>query len=96
MHDKIFDVLTRYQNLDGIVLEHPSYAGDTCYCNGTRKQLKQDLGKTIDELTADEYNEWKSKRIRDTLMDLKKLIKSINPAFEFGFYTGFSPADGDI
>jgi hypothetical protein len=96
MHDKIFDVLTRYRNLDGIVLEHPSYAGGTCYCKGTQQQLKNDLGKTMDELTIEEYQRWKSKRIKDTLLDLKKLIKSINPKFEFGFYTGFSPSDGDI
>ena len=96
MRDKIFDVLTRYQNLDGIVLEHPSYAGNTCYCNGTQHQLKHDLEKTIDELSVDEYQSWKSKRIRDTLIDLKKLIKSINPKFEFGFYTGFSPSDGNV
>jgi len=96
MRDKIFDVLTRYQNLDGIVLEHPSYSGNTCYCNGTRHQLINDLGKTIDELSVEEYLAWKSKRIRDTLIDLKKLIKSINPKFEFGFYTGFSPSDGNV
>ncbi len=96
MHDKISDVLTRYQDLDGIVLEHPSYGGNTCYCNGTRQQLQHDLGKTIDELSVEEYRHWKSERIRDTLMELKKLIKSINPDFEFGFYTGFSPSDGDI
>ena len=96
MRDKIFDVLTRYQNLDGIVLEHPSYSGNTCYCNGTRHQLIYDLGKTIDELSVEEYQAWKSKRIRDTLIDLKKLIKSINPRFEFGFYTGFSPSDGNV
>jgi hypothetical protein len=96
MHDKIFDVLTRYRDLDGIVLEHPSYSGGTCYCKGTQQQLKNDLGKTIAELTVEEYRCWKSKRIRDTLVDLKRLIKSINPKFEFGFYTGFSPSDGDI
>jgi hypothetical protein len=96
MRDKISDVLTRYQHLDGIVLEHPSYAGGTCYCNGTRHQLKHDLGKTIEELSVEEYQRWKSERIRDTLIDLKKLIKSINPKFEFGFYTGFSPSDGNV
>ncbi len=96
MRDKIFDVLTRYQDLDGIVLEHPSYSGNTCYCNGTQHQLKNDLGKTIDKLSVDEYQYWKSKRIRDTLVDLKELIKSINPKFEFGFYTGFSPSDGNV
>jgi hypothetical protein len=96
MRDKISDVLTRYRTLDGIVLEHPSYASDTCYCNGTREQLQRDLGRTIEELTVEEYQIWKSRRIRDTLLDLKKLIKSINPKFEFGFYTGFSPADGNV
>lgn len=96
MRDKISDVLTRYQDLDGIILEHPSYSGNTCYCNGTRQQLQNDLGKTLDELSLEEYQCWKSNRIRDTLLDLKTLIKSINPGFEFGFYTGFSPSDGDI
>jgi len=96
MRDKISDVLTRYQHLDGIILEHPSYAGGTCYCNGTLHQLKHDLGKTIEELSVEEYQRWKSERIRDTLIDLKRLIKSINPKFEFGFYTGFSPSDGNI
>jgi len=96
MHDKIFDVLTRYRDLDGIVLEHPSYSGNTCYCKGSQQQLKNDLGKSIEELSVEEYQNWKSTRIRDTLLDLKKLIKSINPKFEFGFYTGFSPSDGDV
>jgi hypothetical protein len=96
MRDKIFDVLTRYRNLDGIVLEHPSYSGNACYCKGTSHQLKNDIGKTIGQLTVEEYQTWKSKRIRDTLIDLKKLIKSINPNFEFGFYTGFSPSDGNV
>lgn len=96
MRDKIYDVLTRYRNLDGIVLEHPSYSGGTCYCEGTRQQLLNDLGRTIEKLTIEEYQQWKARRIRDTLVDLKKLIKSINPKFEFGFYTGFSPSDGDI
>ena len=96
MRDKIYDVLTRYRELDGIVLEHPSYASHTCYCNGTQQQLQHDLGRSIEELTIEEYQEWKSRRIRDTLTDLKKLVQSVNPKFEFGFYTGFSPADGNI
>jgi hypothetical protein len=96
MRDKVSDVLTRYRNLDGIVLEHPSYARNTCYCKGTRERLRKDLGKSIDELSVEEYQSWKSQRIRDTLIDLKRLVKSINPKFEFGFYTGFSPSDGDI
>jgi uncharacterized lipoprotein YddW (UPF0748 family) len=82
MRDKISDVLSRYQDLDGIVLEHPSYSGNTCYCKGTQHKLKQDLGKTIDELSVEEYQNWKAKRIRDTLIDLKKLIRSINPLTE--------------
>ena len=27
---------------------------------------------------------------------MKKLIKSIIPKFEFGFYTDFSPSDGNV
>ncbi len=96
MRDKISDVLTRYRNLNGIVLEHPSYARNTCYCSATTQQLREDLGRTIDQLTRHEYEDWKAIRIRDTLLDLKKLIKSINPEFEFGFYSGFSPTDGNI
>lgn len=96
MRDKIADVLNRYADLDGIVLEHPSYGGDVCYCESTRQRVKQDTGKNVEELSADEYRAWKAIRIRDTLIDLKSLIKSINPNFEYGFYTGFSPLDGDI
>ena len=97
MRDKITDVLTRYKNLDGIVLEHPSYSGDnTCYCKWSRERVKKDTGKNIEDLSASELREWKSLRIKERLIDLKRLIKSINPKFEFGFYTGFSPSDGNI
>ena len=30
------------------------------------------------------------------MIDLKQLVKEINPDFEFGFYTGFSPGDGNV
>ncbi len=96
MRDKITDVLTRYKDLDGIVLEHPSYSGDTCYCTDSLQRIKQDTGKEMDELSTTEIRQWKAIRIRDTLIDLKNLAKSINPNFQFGFYTGFSPSDGDI
>ena len=96
MRDKISDVLTRYAHLDGIIFEHPSYSGNTCYCKGTRDRLKKDTGKTIDDLTEQEYRDWKAKRIKETLLDLKHLVKSINPKFELGFYTGFSPSDRNI
>jgi len=96
IRDKISDVLSRYRDLDGIILEHPSYSGSTCYCRDTRQRLKKETGKEIEELTEKELQSWKSGRIRDTLLDLKKLVKSINPDFEYGFYTGFSPADRDI
>ena len=43
MRDKITDVLTRYQQLDGIVLEHPSYAGGTCYCPWSRRRIKEEI-----------------------------------------------------
>lgn len=96
MRDKIADVLTRYKSLDGIVLEHPSYSGDTCYCENSKTRIKADTGKEIDQLSKPELCEWKAQRIKDTLIDLKHLVKSINPKFEFGFYTGFSPSDGNI
>jgi hypothetical protein len=96
LQDKISDVLTRYQNLDGIVLEHPSYSGNTCYCQASRQRIKKDTGREIDELSHDALLEWKSQRIKETLVHLKELVKSINPLFEFGFYSGFSPSDGDI
>ena len=97
MRDKITDVLTRYKNLDGIVLEHPSYSGDnTCFCKWSHERVKKDTGKEIEELSNSELQEWKSLRIKETLVDLKRLVKTINPKFEFGFYSGFSPSDGDI
>lgn len=96
MRDKISDVLERYIDLDGIVLEHPSYTGETCYCRSSREKLLQDTGKDRDEIGTNELIEWKSIRIRDTLNDLKKLVKSINPRFEFGFYSGVPATDGDI
>lgn len=96
MRDKIADVLNRYKNLDGIVLEHPSYSGNTCYCADSQGKFLMDTGKEIENVSLEELREWKSWRIRDTLIDLKKLVKSINPQFQFGFYTGFSPSDGDI
>ncbi|HPN35451.1 MAG TPA: hypothetical protein PK843_13120 [bacterium] len=96
MRDKLQDVLERYRELDGIVLEHPSYSGNTCYCASSQKRLLQDTGKSRDEIEEEELYQWKSMRIRDTLIDLKTLIKGINPQFEFGFYTGVPATDGDI
>ena len=96
MRDQITDVLTRYSELDGIVLEHPSYAGGTCYCSGSRRKIREDTGREIEELSRLDLQEWKSHRIRTTLLDLRRLAKSINPRLEIGFYTGFSPSDGNI
>jgi hypothetical protein len=96
VRDKIQDVLERYINLDGIVLEHPSYTGESCYCKSSRKRLIQDTGKDRHEIDIETLIEWKSYRIRDTLIDLKKLVKSINPKFKFGFYTGVPSTDGNI
>jgi len=96
MRDKITDVLTRYQDLDGIVLEHPSYSGNTCYCQWSRQKIKKDTGREIEDLSSKELLEWKAKRIKEILVDLKNLVKSINPQFEYGFYSGFSPSDSDI
>ena len=96
MRDKISDVLNRYPNLDGIVLEHPSYSGNTCYCQHSRDRFFRDTGKEIEKASSEELTEWKSLRIKDTLIDLKNLVKSINPDFKYGLYSGFSPSDGDI
>jgi len=96
MRDKIADVLNRYKDLDGIVLEHPSYSGNTCFCSDSQRRIKEDTGREIDELSHAQWLDWKSRRIKETLLDLKELVKSINPRFEFGFYSGFSPADGNI
>ena len=38
----------------------------------------------------------KSIRIRDTHIDLKKLVKSFIQKFEYGFYTKVSLTDGNI
>lgn len=96
MRDKIQDVLERYINLDGIVLEHPSYTGTSCYCQSSRSKLLQDTGKDRHEIETEELLKWKGIRIRDTLIDLKKLVKSINPKFKYGFYTGVPATDGNI
>ncbi|MBN2013311.1 hypothetical protein JW960_28530 [candidate division KSB1 bacterium] len=96
MRDKIQDVLERYINLDGIVLEHPSYTGESCYCQSSQQKLIHDTGKDRDTIDKESLIEWKSFRIRDRLIDLKKLVKSINPKFHFGFYTGVPSTDGDI
>lgn len=95
MRDKIEDVLTRYIELDGIVLEHPSYPTPIC-CKDSLAKIKRDTGKELEKLSAIEIQEWKATRVRDSLIDLKNLIKSINSKFKIGFYTGFSPSDGDI
>ncbi|HNR68876.1 MAG TPA: hypothetical protein PKN04_12565 [bacterium] len=96
MRDKIRDVLERYSDLDGLVLEHPSYTENTCWCRSSQQRLLQDTGKTRDNISPEELHLWKSTRVRDTLIDLKKLIKSINPNFEFGFYTGLPTSEFDI
>ncbi len=96
MRDKISDVLTRYSRLDGLVLEHPSYTADTCYCRYSQEKLLHDTGEQMNTISGEKLLEWKSKRIRETLLDIKTLVKSINPAMQFGFYSGFSPQDGDI
>jgi hypothetical protein len=94
MRDKISDVLTRYSALDGIVLEHPAYS--TCYCESTRERIKRDTGKDIDELSVEEMRNWRAVRIRDTLLDLKHLARAVIPGIQFGFYTGFSPVNGNL
>ncbi len=96
MRDKIRDVLERYIDLDGIVLEHPSYFGKTCYCRSSRRKLLSDTGVDEKTISMEELVEWKNIRIRDTLIDLKELIRSINPRFGFGFYTGVPATDGNI
>jgi len=96
MRDKIQDILKRYNNLDGLVLEHPSYTGASCYCQSSRKILLQDTGKDRHEIDKETLLEWKSIRIRDRLIDLKHLVKGINPKFAFGFYTGLPVTDGNI
>ena len=96
MRDKIQDVLERYSNLDGIVIEHPSYTGESCFCASSEKKLMEDTGKNRTEIEIEELLKWKSIRIRDTLIDLKNLVKSINPNFQYGFYTGVPATDGNI
>jgi hypothetical protein len=96
MREKIQDVLERYRDLDGIVLEHPSYSGETCYCASSCAKLQHDTGKDRHEIEKEELYKWKSIRIRDTLVDLVRLIKSINPKMVCGFYTGVPATDGDI
>ncbi len=96
MRDKLKDVLERYRALDGIVLEHPSYSGNTCYCASSQKRLLQDTGKSRSEIDAEELYQWKSMRIRDTLIDLVQLMKGINRKFEIGFYSGVPSTDGDL
>ncbi|MBN1543080.1 hypothetical protein JW992_13140 [candidate division KSB1 bacterium] len=96
MRDKIQDVLERYSDLDGLVLEHPSYTKNTCYCQSSQEKLRQDTGKSHETISYEELIRWKSMRVRDTLIDLKDLIKSINRKFAFGFYTGLPTPDGDI
>jgi hypothetical protein len=96
MRDKIADVLTRYAKLDGIVLEHPSYTADTCFCRCSKEKLLQETGKQMENISKEELLKWKSKRIKETLQDFKSLIKSINPQMQFGFYSGFSPLNGTI
>ncbi len=94
MRDKISDVLTHYPALDGIVLEHPSYSA--CYCTSTRERIKRDTGKEIDDLSVEELRKWRAIRIRDTLLDLKHLARAVIPGIQFGFYTGFSPVNGNM
>ena len=96
MRDKTQDVLERYRDLDGIVFEHPSYTHYSCYCESSRRKLLKDTGKDAHEIDAEALLVWKSLRIRDRLVDLKNLIKRINPKFAYGFYTGVPAVDGDI
>jgi hypothetical protein len=96
IRDKLRDVLERYRELDGVVLEHPSYFGDSCFCSGSREKFIQATGKSLDTAEAAEVLDWKNTRIRDTLTDLKRLVKSIKPDFQFGFYSGVSPNDGNV
>jgi len=96
MREKIKDVLERYRDLDGIVLEHPSYFGNACYCKSSKDRLFNDTGKDIRKISQSDLIEWKNERVRDSLIDLKNLARSINQNIQFGFYSGFSPSNGDI
>jgi len=94
--DKMLDVLGRYPALDGMVLEHPSYPRGSCRCASTLRRLLADTGKTPETAAPEELVRWKAMRIRDTLIEIRRQARRIIPGLQLGFYTGFSPEDGDI
>jgi hypothetical protein len=96
MRDKMEDVLGRYPKLDGMVLEHPSYGRGACYCPASKRRLLGDLGKPMEQSSAEELTRWKNARIRDTLIAVRSQARAVIPALKLGFYTGFSPHDGDV
>lgn len=94
--DKMRDVLGRYPALDGVVLEHPSYPRGCCFCDATRRRLLADIGRTPESAAPEELVRWKAMRIRDILTEVRHEARRLIPGLQLGFYTGFSPADGDI
>jgi hypothetical protein len=58
--------------------------------------VREDLGKPVEELSAEEHNRWKCRRIRDTLIEIRSQARAVIPGLKLGFYTGFSPPDGNV
>lgn len=95
MRDKIKDLLEIYPDIDGMVLEHPSYWGP-CACHSTKEKFILDAGKEISTANIDEVLKWQNTRIARAVSDLSQLAKSMQPGMKFALFTGFSPEDGNI
>ncbi len=96
MRDQLKDLLEIYPEIDGIVMEWPGYGGNGCYCKSSLLRFKADTGKNMYEATEKERLDWENERIRVVLADMINLIKDFKSNMRFGFYSGFSPEDGDI
>lgn len=96
MRDKIEDVVRRYADIDGIVMEHPSYCTIGCSCHGSQEKFLLDTGKVIFEASEEEIIKWQNERIKWAVSDLIEVVKSIRNQIKFTMETGFSPENGNI
>lgn len=93
--DKTIDLLECYPEVDGVLLEHPSFDG-VCHCAASEQKNIATFGKKGGELAEGIILERQAERISWCVSDLVGLSKSINPALKFGMASGFMPDDWDL
>ena len=96
MRDQLEDLLKVYPQIDGIVMEHPDYPHDGCYCKSTQEKFMAETGMSISEAAENQRVAWQNERIGMVIKDLVNLAKERKKNLRFGIYSGFSPPEGTV